>query len=656
MRLCRDYPGRLAIVGNGGSCTYEDMRKGICGLEKRLRGMGVKQGSRVALWSYNSANWLIAFFAIVRAGGTAVLVNYSMGSADAAELLAMTETGFLLCGDNGETKKDPDAMRTLASLAGIPEDHCLDIRPASVDLGYVYRDEPEDDAPDASDEDATAFIIFTSGTTSQPKAVQISQKALSFDADAFNANIGEYAGRSVCVAVPLFHILGLLMSYAYLCRGATVCLPANYKPETLMREIDAYRISDMAAVGAIYLSLADAEGFEKNVVPNLHLCMIAGGMSTPVQMMRLELQYANATFINMYGQSEAAPLTMVRPSDMVEKRAQTVGQAIEGMDIRISDGKGGFLPRGEIGEVVAKGDNLMNGYDKLPTEKQPIDENGWLHTGDLGYFDEDGYLYLAGRIKDVIIRGGENISPSEIESALNQMENIREAKVMGAPHPIYGESVEACVTMTDGGRSFDQEALKTALRKVIARFKVPSHIFLYDSFPLNVNGKLDQRTLQADMLNRLLRLSVDEELAGGVTVFDVVVRNSNYAIVPVTSMASELAQAVGFSRRRLMSIRLAVEEMLTERIMDAYSAAGNIRVRITLMPEWLRISFSDDGAEYFIDKRRDTSMSAKIILKAVSDFHTDYPGGKPVYCMDFLYENEFSIQEFLMKSKEEMDK
>ena len=655
MRLCRDYPGRLAIVGNGGSCTYEDMRKGICGLEKRLRGMGVKQGSRVALWSYNSANWLIAFFAIVRAGGTAVLVNYSMGSADAAELLAMTETGFLLCGDNGETKKDPDAMRTLASLAGIPEDHCLDIRPASVDLGYVYRDEPEDDAPDASDEDATAFIIFTSGTTSQPKAVQISQKALSFDADAFNANIGEYAGRSVCVAVPLFHILGLLMSYAYLCRGATVCLPANYKPETLMREIDAYRISDMAAVGAIYLSLADAEGFEKNVVPNLHLCMIAGGMSTPVQMMRLELQYANATFINMYGQSEAAPLTMVRPSDMVEKRAQTVGQAIEGMDIRISDGKGGFLPRGEIGEVVAKGDNLMNSYDKLPTEKQPIDENGWLHTGDLGYFDEDGYLYLAGRIKDVIIRGGENISPSEIESALNQMENIREAKVMGAPHPIYGESVEACVTMTDGGRSFDQEALKTALRKVIARFKVPSHIFLYDSFPLNVNGKLDQRTLHADMLNRLLRLSVDEEQAGGVTVFDVVVRNSDYAIVPVTSMASELAQSVGFSRRRLLSIRLAVEEMLTERIMDDYSAAGNIRVRITLMPEWLRISFSDDGAEYFIDKRRDTSMSAKIILKAVSDFHTDYPDGKPVYCMDFLYENEFSIQDFLMKSKEEMD-
>ena len=547
--------------------------------------MGVEKGCRVALWSYNSANWLIAFFATVRAGGTAVLMNYSMTGAEAAELLTMTETGFLLCGDNGETKKKPDAMHTLAALAGIPDEHCLDIRPTSLDLGHVFRDDPDEAVPDTSEENATAFIIFTSGTTSRPKAVQISQKALTFDADAFNGNIGEYAGRSVCVAVPLFHILGLLMSYAYLCRGATVCLPANYRPETLVRVIDAHRISDMATVGAVYMGLAEAENFEENVVPNLHLYMIAGGMSTPVQMMRLELQYTNAIFINMYGLSEAAPLTMVRPSDLVEKRAQTVGRAIKGIDIRISDGKGGFLAQGEIGEVIARGENLMNGYDKLPREEQPIDGNGWLHTGDLGCFDEEGYLYLAGRIKDVIIRGGEDISPSEIENALSRMENVLQAKVMGAPHPIYGESVEACITMTDGGASFDQDAMKASLRAEIARYKVPSHIFLYDSFPLNVNGKLDQRTLRADMLNRLLRLSVDEELAGGVTVFDVVVKNSNYAIVPVTSMASDLAQAVGFSRQRVTSIRLAAEEMLTKRIMDAYSAAGDIRIKLTLMPE-----------------------------------------------------------------------
>jgi len=651
-RLCRTYPDRLAIVGNGKSCTYQEMHRSIAGLSKKLRDMGVTKDTRVALWGYNTADWLIAFFAIVRAGGVAVLLNYSMDCGSAGELLTMTETAFLLCGENAETKKDPDAMGRLASAAGIPAEHCLDIRTSVPDMNVCTGDEEEDARCEAEAGD-TAFLIFTSGTTSKPKAVQISQKALTFDADVFNGNTEGYGGRGICVAVPLFHILGLLMSYAFLCQGATVCLPVNYKPETLVSEIDAYRIPSMAAVGAVYLALAEAEGFEERVVPQLHLCMIAGGMSTPVQMMRLELQYANATFINMYGQSEAAPLTMVRPSDMVEQRAQTVGRPVEGMEICIQDGKGAFLPAGEIGEVVARGDNLMNGYDRMPADRQPVDENGWLHTGDLGYLDENGFLHLSGRIKDVIIRGGENISPSEIEQALTQLDNIREAKVMGAPHPIYGESVEACVTVTDGDAPFDPEELKKQLRTMIARFKLPSHIFLYDSFPLNVNGKLDQRALRADMLTRIRRLSVDEALAGGVTVFDVVVKNSSYAIVPVSGMVSELAAAVGYSRRKIMSIRLAVEEMLTERIMDAYSAAGEIRVRITLMPEWLRVSFSDRGAEYFIDKRRDTSMSAKIILKAVSDFHTDYPEGKPVYCMDFLYENEVNIQDFLMRNEEE---
>ena len=654
-RLDRRHPDRNAVVGGGKSCTYAEMHRGIGMLKKKLREKGVKKDSRIALWGYNSANWLIAFFAIVQSGGTAVLLNYSLSVGDVQELLSMTETEFLLCGDNAETKKNPDVMKDLASLTGISESRCMDIRTSVVDLAKDFKEsndssEEDDERTDEQAND-TALIIFTSGTTSKPKAVQISQRALSFDADAFNGNTAEYAGKGVCVAVPLFHILGLLMSYAYLCRGATVCLPANYKPDTLLSEISEHQLSDMAAVGAIYLALAEAEGFETKAVPYLRLCMIAGGMSTPVQMMRLELQFANATFINMYGQSEAAPLTMVHPGDLVEKRAQTVGKPVKGLDIRISDSKGNFLPNGEIGEVVARGDNLMNGYYKLPQEKQAIDEHGWLHTGDLGYFDSEDFLHLSGRIKDVIIRGGENISPSEVEAALEQLDNMRDVKVMGAPHSIYGESVEACVVMTNGKSGFDPEKIRTSLRGKIARFKIPSHIFLYDQFPLNENGKLDQRALRTDMLGRLMSLEVDEELAGGVTVFDLVVKNSSYAIVPITSLVSELATVIGYDFRRTMSIRLAVEEMLTERIMDAYSAAGDIRVKITLMPEWLRVSFSDNGVEYCIDKRKDTSMSAKIILKAVSNFHTDYDDGKPVYCMDFLYDNEFNIQEFLLKSK-----
>ena len=191
--LNRGHLGRLAIVAGGNRCTYEEFFHGIDGLCRSLREMGVGKGSRVGLWGYNCANWLIAFFAIVKAGGTAVLLNYSMGIQDAADLLSMTETSFLLCGDNGETKKDAEAMKKLSALAGIPENHFMDIRPSVLDLSKVFQDSPdEEDVRTEEEAYDTAFIIFTSGTTSQPKAVQVSQQALSFDARSFNKNIYLY--------------------------------------------------------------------------------------------------------------------------------------------------------------------------------------------------------------------------------------------------------------------------------------------------------------------------------------------------------------------------------------------------------------------------------------------------------------------------------
>ncbi len=647
-RLNNEHPDSLAIVSGEESCTYRQLKKGIDATSRMLKKMGVRKGSKVALWGYNSVNWMIAYFSIIRAGGIAVLINYSLSRKDIADLLTMTKTEFLLSGLNSETKKDEKAMLDLAALSGIPESHCLDIRPSACRL---WEELPEEETGEvcveAWDPEETAFIIFTSGTTSKAKAVQISQRALVFDAEAVIANTDSYTGGSICVAVPLFHILGLLMSYSYLCRGAKVCLPASNKPDNLIREINSQKISDMAAVGAIYVMMENAKEFQEQVVPHLKLCMMAGGMSTPVQMMRLEIDYVNATFINMYGLSEGAPLSMVHPDDKIELRAQTVGKIVKGIDLRIQGSDGAFLPRGEIGEVVARGPALMNGYYDLPEKEQAIDREGWLHTGDMGYLDEEDYLHLSGRIKDIIIRGGENILPSELENAIIQLDGVKAVKVMGAVHPVYGESVEACV-IPEKGAQIDAETLREKLQTMVARFKIPSHFLLYDSFPLKENGKLDKLSLRADMLTRLKRISVDEELAGGIILYDLMILNRSYAIVPVTDMAVGVATAVGFSKRNVSMIRHSVEEMLTERIMDAYSGAGKIQFRIVLMPEWLRIGFSDNGTEFSIDKRLDTSLSAKIMLKAVSNFHTEDYDGQKVYLMDFLYEKEFSIQEFLM--------
>ena len=653
--LNRGKDDATAIVESRGSVTYGEFRAAVGRFAAHLHGMGLAKGDRVALWGYNSANWLVAFFAIVRAGGVALLVNYSMDVNDAAELLRRANARFIICGDNGQTKRRDDTMEALANAVGIAHSHCVDIRGDVCNLVNAFAEAqeleslPEQRQP--NEEGDTAFIIFTSGTTSTPKAVCISQRALTADARALIAGLEGTIGDSVCVAVPLFHILGLLTSYVYLIRGSAVCLPTSYRADALVSIIGANQASDMAAVGAVYQGLVGANGFKKEVVPHLHTCLIAGGMSTPVQMMRLELDFANATFINMYGQSEGAPLTMVRPSDLVELRASTVGRAVDGVELRIAELDGSTLPAGEVGEVLARGVCLMNGYEDLPTDDQAIDADGWLHTGDLGYLDPDGYLHLAGRIKDVIIRGGENISPAEIEAELTSIEGVEDAKVMGAPHAIFGESVEACVTTHDEA-PFDEGRVLETLRTRMPRYKVPAHVFSYSEFPLNVNGKLDQRALYINMLGKLRAIEVDEELAGGITVFEITVKNSSYAIGPVAGLVEDLVSSIGYKRARATKIQLAVEEMLIERIMYAYSGAGDIHVRIALMPEWLRVSFSDDGAEYVIDKRRDTSTSARIILASVDNFHTERRKGRPEYCMDFLYDGYLDVKGFLLEEKE----
>jgi len=654
--LDRGQGSATAIVDSQGLVTYGGFRAAVAGFAAHLHDMGLAKGDRVALWGYNSANWLVAFFAIVRAGGVALLLNYSMGIDDAAELLRSANARFLVCGDNGQTKRRDDAIEALAEAAGIELSHCVDARSDSRDLADAYAGaESLAEQRQPTEEADTAFIIFTSGTTSSPKAVCISQRALAADAQALMAGLEGTMGGSICVAVPLFHILGLLTSFAYLTLGSTVCLPASYRADALITMVGENQVSDMAAVGAVYQGLASADGFGEMVAPHLRTCLIAGGMSTPVQMMRLELDFTNATFINMYGQSEGAPLTMVRPSDLVELRASTVGRAVDGVELRIAGLDGSPLPNGEVGEVLARGVCLMNGYEGLPADAQAIDAGGWLHTGDLGFLDPAGYLHLAGRIKDVIIRGGENISPAEIEAELTTIEGVSDAKVMGAPHAIYGESVEACVT-THGAAAFDEGHALEVLRSRMPRYKVPAHVFPYSEFPLNVNGKLDQRALYIDMLGRLLEIEVDEELASGITVFEITVKNSSYAIGPVAALVDELAASIGYGRRRASRIRLAVEEMLIERIMYAYSGAGDIRVRVSLMPEWLRVSFSDDGAEYIIDKRRDKSTSARIILGSVDNFHTERHEGKPEYCMDFLYDGDLDVKGFLKRNKENVEK
>jgi fatty-acyl-CoA synthase len=264
-----------------------------------------------------------------------------------------------------------------------------------------------------------------------------------------------------------------------------------------------HKASKLITVGALHQKIVEHSDFKNKL--SEQIVSLAGGGSglTQTQFLRIESAYKNASFINGYGMTEAGGIIAIpRITDSMDIRSKATGMIYPGKTVRIMNGEGEILPAGSIGEVVVldEGD-LMKGYYNVPEDEQPFDDKGYFHTGDMGYIDEDNYLYLSGRIKDLIIRGGENISPLEVEKKISNNGNIKDCKVMGVPHPVFGESVVACVTCADDAL-FDESAIKDSLKGELASFKIPSVFFVFDSFPVAANGKTDQRALKIMMLDR----------------------------------------------------------------------------------------------------------------------------------------------------------
>lgn len=507
LRFCSEvYGDRTAILYQNEEYSFDQLARAVEVCAEKLKELGVKQGLHVALWGYNSAEWLICFFGIIRAGGVPVLFNYSLTSEELASMFRYTDVRFIAYGNNREIKRNPAAALQLAESLGISQASVYDIRSMdykeaaeNVGQGYLAADDREEG------ERTSDFFLFTTGTTGRSKAVQISQRSFIVDSIEIGKALPEMerCHTQFCLGSPLFHILGLEMAIGNLYFGATVHIPPEFSAATLLQMFRRSRIDFIAATGAVYMAMMGSPEFERNASYLPKYALAGGGTVTPTQFERLENLFGHTVFLNDYGQTEiGSTLTRIYPGDDNEKRMNSVGRPFQYKRVAIMAPNGHLLPAGSQGEVVVKDDgNLMLGYYKLPTELA-IDENGWLHTGDLGFFDEDGFLYLNGRIKDIIIKGGENISPREVEVALSRCERIAEVKVFGAPHPIWGESIEACIVPAKGADVTDGE-LKSFLSEVIAPFKIPSHFFRYEVFPINANGKLNQQALKMSMLEKL---------------------------------------------------------------------------------------------------------------------------------------------------------
>ncbi len=496
-------PEKAAVVVEGRTSSFLDLERESDRYAAALLRMGLRPGDHVALWGYRSELWIEAFFGIIKAGGIAVLINYGLTHNELAEQFRLADIRFILNGRNRYLKENPDGVQEICRELKLPERYA--VRLDSPDLFPASAGEQDRIRALQTEEDVcrTAVIIFTTGTTSDPRAVMLSQYAMVNNVILQQRIDCMEESRTLCLALPLFHSFGLAMLLLHILNHSTVYLPDRLRAEPILDCISRYRLTDIASVASIYRAIFDSPDFDGKFSPYIYNCAIGGSPVAPDRLAEMELRCAHAEFHNGYGLSECSPyVSLPARGDSLDRRARSVGRPLPGVQVRILGRDGEPLLPGQAGEIVVRGFNLMNGYYRVPAEQQPVDPQGWLHTGDLGKMDADGYLYVLGRLKDLIIRCGENISPMEVESAILEYPGIREAKVLGIPDPDAGETIAACIVLKNGA-SFSEEDYLAFLRSRLSSHKIPSRTVLFDAFPYHANGKLDQKQLEEALLSRL---------------------------------------------------------------------------------------------------------------------------------------------------------
>ena len=501
--LSEEMPDRGAFYFHGKAYTWRqlDLLSDVFAAELSAAGAG--ELSHVGICGWNSINWLAAFFAVQKLGGIAVLLSPMLAPAELASFCAMGDVSFLCCGDIPGVAKDPGYMKKFQAAAagtGRAALRCvLDIS-SRADLsgrggeGFVLpREMPDPDAP--------AVMIFTSGTTGMPKGVLLSAVNLMAIGDASNKLIRITPEDRVCIALPLFHIFslaaGLMMGIAGGCR---IYLADSPKSADLIECIEANRCTIMHGVPTVFLSLVSNPELEAHDLSCLRAGYCGGAPITPEQLMKVKQALPEFKIGVGYGMSEIGIAAASAYDDTDGHLLYTVGKPVfDSVQVRaVEPSSGKALGIGEEGELVFKSHDLMIGYYRLPVDQQPFDADGWLHTGDCGFVDSEGYIHLTGRIKDLIIRSGENISPKEVADALCSHPDIENAAVVGIPSPLRGEEVAAAIVTRSGAEVTDAQ-LKEFLRDKISSFKIPVAFKRYAALPVLPNGKPDVKAIREEL-------------------------------------------------------------------------------------------------------------------------------------------------------------
>ncbi|MBQ8149474.1 MAG: AMP-binding protein, partial [Clostridia bacterium] len=518
-RMVEEFPDQYAFryTELDYTRTYSQFRDDVDQFARSLIAMGVKPGDHVAIWATNVPAWYLTFWASVKIGAVLVTVNTAYKIHETEYLLRQSDTHTLVMVDG---YKDSDYVSIIKELCPELEGHdpfqplhtrkfpflrniitvesrqegCLTWEDA---LSMANRVDPSEVTRRAAaiNKHDVCNMQYTSGTTGFPKGVMLTHYNVVNNGKAIGDCMDLSTADRMMIQVPMFHCFGMVLAMtASMTHGVTMSPITAFSPRKGLHCINQEKITCFHGVPTMFIAMLGHPDFDKTDFSHMRTGIMAGS-PCPIKVMEEVIQKMHMDEICItYGQTEASPATtMSKTTDSIEARVNTVGSAIFGVECRIVDPETNQpVPDGVDGEFVARGYNIMKGYYKMPeATAAAIDSEGWLHTGDLARRDANGYYKITGRIKDMIIRGGENIYPKEIEDFLYTHPKIQDVQVIGVPDKQYGEEIMACVILKEGEESSEAE-MKQYVMDHMAKHKTPRYVAFVDSFPMNAAGKIQK--------------------------------------------------------------------------------------------------------------------------------------------------------------------
>ena len=522
------YGERDALISRaqGIRLTYADLKREADFLAAGLVGLGLVPGERIGIWSVNRVEWTVIQYAAAKAGLILVTINPAYQLRELEQALNIADCAALVIASRFKSS-DYVAMvealvpglrngRGMVSTPRVPAlRHVVvfddaegpgplryeDVRASGKRLGTGHLPDP-----DSLNFDDPVNIQFTSGTTGTPKGVTLSHHNILNNGIQVGAAAGIAAGDRVCVPVPLFHCFGMVVgNLACLGHAATAVYPGEaFDPLDVMRAISEERCTHLYGVPTMMIAILGHESFGDFDLSSLRGGII-GGAPCPVETMKAlmsDLHMPEVTII--YGMTETSPISFqTRPDDPINARVETVGRVMPHLEVKIVDADDRIVPLGEPGQLCTRGYSVMSRYWEDPGKTaEVLGADRWMHTGDLATIDAEGYCRIIGRSKDIVIRGGENISPREIEEYLHTHPAVRDVQVIGIPDPKFGEELCAWIIL-HGGARVDEEDIRTYCRGRIAHFKIPRHIRFVEGFPMTASGKVQKFVMRERMIEAL---------------------------------------------------------------------------------------------------------------------------------------------------------